>query len=90
MHLAYAEAGGLGVVTPRDLDRNRKDDYVASWTASVQQKLPFNILGTISYLGNKGTDALTTTYTNLVNPLTGVAPYPAFGPITWRGDVSFD
>jgi len=85
--LEYAEAGGLGVVTPRDLDRNRKDDYVASWTASIQRKLPLNILATVSYLGNKGTDVLTTTYTNLVNPLTGVAPYPAFGPITWRSDV---
>ncbi len=85
--LQYAEAGGLGVVSPRDLDRNRKDDYVASWTASVQRKLPFNILGTASYLGNKGTDVLTTTYTNLVNPQTGVAPYPAFGPVSWRGDA---
>ncbi len=80
-------SGGLGVVTPRDLDRNRKDMYVASWTASFNGKLPLNVLATISYLGNKGTDILTTTYANLVNPLTGVAPYPAFGPITWRGDV---
>jgi hypothetical protein len=85
--LQYAEAGGLGVVSPRDLDRNRKDDYVASWTASVQRKLPFKSLGTASYLGNKGTDVLTTTYTNLVNPHTGVAPFPAFGPVSWRGDV---
>jgi hypothetical protein len=85
--LAYAEAGGLGVVSPRDLDRNRKDEYVSSWTASVQRKLPWNILGTASYLGNKGTYVLTTTYVNLANPLTGVAPYPAFGPVSWRGDV---
>jgi hypothetical protein len=85
--LAYAEAGGLGVVSPRDLDRNRKDDYVAAWTASVQRKLPWSVLATASYLGNKGTDVLTTTYVNLVNPLTGVAPYPAFGPVSWRGDV---
>ena len=85
--LAYAEAGGLGVVSPRDLDRNRKDDYVAAWTASVQRKLPFQFVGTASYLGNKGTHVLTTTYTNLVNPETGVAPYPAFGPVSWRGDV---
>jgi len=85
--LQYAEAGGLGVVSPRDLDRNRKDDYVAAWTASIQRKLPLHILGTISYLGNKGTDVLTTTYTNLVNPATGVAPYPAFGVVSWRGDV---
>lgn len=85
--LIYAEKGGLGVVSPRDLDRNRKDDYVAAWTASVQQKLPFSVLGTVTYLGNKGTDVLTTTYTNLVNPATGLAPYPAFGPVSWRGDV---
>ncbi|HUA87488.1 MAG TPA: carboxypeptidase regulatory-like domain-containing protein [Bryobacteraceae bacterium] len=85
--LDYAEAGGLGVVSPRDLDRNRKDDYVAAWTASVQRKLPFSILGTASYLGNKGTDVLTTTYVNLINPATGVAPYSAFGPVSWRGDV---
>jgi hypothetical protein len=85
--LAYAEAGGLGVVSPRDLDRNRKDDYVSAWTASVERKLPGNIIATVTYLGNKGTDVLTTTYTNLVNPLTGVAPYPAFGPVSWRGDV---
>jgi hypothetical protein len=75
------------VVSPRDLDRNRKDDYVAAWTVSVQQKLRWNILGTAAYLGNKGTDVLTTTYVNLVNPATGVAPYLAFGPVTWRGNV---
>ena len=85
--LQYAENGGLGVVSPRDLDRDRKDDYVVAWTASVQKKLPLNILGTASYLGNKGTDILTTTYANLVKPETGVRPYPAFGPVSWRGNV---
>lgn len=85
--LAYAENGGLGAVSPRDLDRNRKDDYVAAWTASVQQALPMKLLATVSYLGNKGTDVLTTTYTNLANPTTGVLPYPGFGAVSWRGDV---
>jgi hypothetical protein len=85
--LQYAENAGQGVVSPRDLDRNRKDDYVAAWTASLQRKLPGNIVGTATYLGNKGTDILTTTYVNLANPLTGVAPYPNFGPVSWRGNV---
>ncbi|HUA19475.1 MAG TPA: carboxypeptidase regulatory-like domain-containing protein [Bryobacteraceae bacterium] len=85
--LAYAQAGGLGVVSPRDLDRNRKDDYVAAWTASIQQKLPFHLSGTVSYLGNKATDVLTTTYVNLAAPPANVAPYPAFGAVSWRGDV---
>ncbi|HLH02722.1 MAG TPA: TonB-dependent receptor [Bryobacteraceae bacterium] len=86
-YLAYAESGSLGVVTPRALDRNRKDMYVAAWTFSIQQRLPYRLVGTVSYLGNKGTDVLTTTYTNLANPVTGIVPYPAFGAITWRGDV---
>ena len=86
-YLAYAENGGLGVISPRDLDRNRKDNYVASWTFSLQQTLPFEFIGTLSYLGNKGTDILTTTYVNLANPVTGVVPNAAFGPVSWRGDV---
>ena len=85
--LNFAQNGGLGVVSPRDLDRNRKDDYVAAWTFSVQQKLPFNIVGTATYLGNKATDVLTTTYVNLVDPVSGKRPYLAFGPVSWRGDV---
>ncbi len=85
--LIYAENAGQGVVSPRDLDRNRKDDYVAAWTASLQRKLPGKVLGTAGYLGNKGTDILTTTYVNLVNPATGTAPYPVFGPVSWRGNV---
>jgi len=85
--LIYAENGGLGAVSPRDLDRNRKDNYVAAWTVSVQQTLPAKILATVSYLGNKGTDVLTTTYTNLAVPGTNVVPWPAFGAVSWRGDV---
>lgn len=86
-YLTYAENGGLGVISPRDLDRNRKDAYVAAWTFSLQQTLPYSLIGTASYLGNKGTDVLTTTYTNLANPVTGLVPYPKFGPVSWRGDV---
>jgi hypothetical protein len=85
--LTYAVNGGLGVVSPRDLDRNRKDDYVAAWTLSLQQSLPLGLVATANYLGNKGTDVLTTTYTNLAVPPSNIVPYPAFGAVSWRGDV---
>ncbi len=85
--LTYAENGGLGTISPRDLDRNRKDDYVASWTVALQRTLPFNVLGTLTYLGNKAADVLTTTYANLASPVTNLVPYPAFGVVSWRGDV---
>ena len=77
-----------GTISPRDLDRHRKDMYVAAWTASVERSLPWSIVGTASYLGNKGTNVLTTSYANTVNPLTGVQPYPQFGVVSWRGDDS--
>ena len=77
-----------GVLSPRDNYRNRKDFYVSAWTASLQQTLPGSFLGTLSYLGNKGTDVLTTTYVNVINPTTGTRPYPAFGTVSWRGNDS--
>jgi hypothetical protein len=85
--LNYAQTGGLGVVSPRALDRNRKDDYVSAWTLSLQQSLPLGFVATANYLGNKGTDVLTTTYTNLAVPPSNKVPYPAFGAVSWRGDV---
>jgi hypothetical protein len=85
--LTYAENGGLGVVSPRDLDRNRKDDYVSAWTFSLQQSLPLGFVATANYLGNKATDVLTTTYVNLAVPPSNIVPYPAFGAVSWRGDV---
>ncbi len=77
-----------GIVTPRDLFRNRKDMYVAAWTASIQRSLPLSVAGTITYFGNKGTDILTTTDVNTINPLTGKQPYPQFGVVSWRGNDS--
>lgn len=77
-----------GIITPRDMYRHRKDMYVASWTVSAQRSLPSKIVATATYFGNKGTDLLTTTFTNTINPLTGIAPYPQFGVVSWRGNDS--
>ena len=81
-------AATSGVVSPRLLDRNRKDMYVTAWTASIQQSLPGSIVGTATYLGNKGTDLLTTSYVNVKDLVTGLSPYPAFGVVPWRGNTS--
>jgi hypothetical protein len=81
-------ANSAGIVTPRDLYRLRKDMYVAAWTASIQRKLRGNLVATGSYFGNKGTNILTTTYANTVDPLTGTRPYPQFGVVSWRGNDS--
>jgi hypothetical protein len=81
-------AATTGIVTPRDLFRDRKDMYVAQWTASVQRTFRWSLLGTVSYFGNKGTNLLTTTDVNTINPATGVQPFPQFGVVSWRGNDS--
>ena len=44
-------AATSGVVSPRLLDRNRKDMYVAAWTASFQQEFVGGLVGYCNLLG---------------------------------------
>jgi Carboxypeptidase regulatory-like domain/TonB dependent receptor len=77
-----------GIVSPRNMDRRRKDMYVTQWGLSVQQALPHNFVSTLSYVGSKGTYLLTTSYLNLIDPATGLRPNPAFGQVEYRGNVN--
>jgi hypothetical protein len=90
--LAYPIAGLLaitpGTLAPLAQNRNRKDEYSAQWSFSVQQELPSHIVGTISYTGNKGTDLQTITYANLLDPATGQRPYPQYGQVQYRTNDS--
>ena len=78
-------ADTTGIISPRAQDRRRKDTYVSEWGLSVQQALPSEFVGTISYIGSKGTHLLTLSEVNVVDPLTGTRPYPEFGQTDWRG-----
>jgi hypothetical protein len=80
--------GVPGVVSPSAMQRDRKDMYVTQWGLSVQQSLPFSMLGTVSYVGSKGTHLLTLSYVNVIDVETGQRPYPTFGQISWRGNDS--
>ena len=79
-------ADTAGIISPRDDDRRRKDTNVTQWGLSVQRALPADFVGTISYVGSEGTHLLTLSEVNVVNPLTGTRPYPAFGQVSWRGN----
>lgn len=79
-------ANTMGIISPRDDDRRRKDTYVEQWGLSVQRALPADFVGTLSYVGSKGVHLLTLSEVNLVNPVTGVRPYPNFGEVSWRGN----
>ncbi len=90
--LAYPIANLLaatpGTLAPLAQNRNRKDEYSAQWSFSVQQELPSHIVGTISYAGNKGTDLQTITYANLLDPVTGQRPYAQYGQVQYRTNDS--
>jgi hypothetical protein len=75
-----------GIVSPRNDDRRRKDTYVTQWGLSVQQQLPADFVGTVSYVGSKGTYLLTLSEVNVFDPVTGLQPYPNFGIVSWRGN----
>ena len=69
-----------GIISPRDDDRRRKDTYVTQWGVSVQQALPADFVGTISYVGSEGIHLLTLSEVNVVNPVTGTASLPGLWP----------
>lgn len=81
-------ATATGIVSPRNMDRRRADMYVSQWGLSVQQGLPRSFVGTLSYVGSKGTHLLTTSYLNLIDPVTGVRPNAAFGQVEYRGNIN--
>ena len=77
---------GPGTLSANAAYRNRRDMYVAQWGLSVQRALPHDLVGTLSYVGSQGSFELITSYVNLVDPATGLRPYPAFGQVRWRGN----
>jgi hypothetical protein len=77
---------GPGTLSANADYRERKDMYVTQWGLSIQREFPHDLVGTISYAGSKGTYLLITSYANLINPATGLRPYPAFGQVRWRGN----
>jgi hypothetical protein len=79
-------ANTTGIVSPRDDDRRRKDTYVEQWGLSVQRALPADFVSTLSYVGSTGVHLLTLSEANVVDPATGVRPYPGFGQVSWRGN----
>lgn len=77
----------LGATTanaPRGLYRNRVDQQVGEYGVSVQQRLPFQILSDVGYIGNHGAHLPSRSYTNLLDPATKTRSLPAFGQADYK------
>ncbi|WP_419806920.1 TonB-dependent receptor domain-containing protein [Terriglobus sp.] len=77
----------LGATTanaPRGLYRGRVDQQVGEYGVSVQQRLPFQILSEIGYLGNHSAHLPSRSYINVLDPATKTRPLPAFGQVDYK------
>ena len=78
---------------PRALFRNRKNQSIGQWGFSIQHQLPAGMLLDVGYLGNKGTHMFTRTYTNAIDPTTGLRPLAGFSLTDYKrmdGNSEFD
>lgn len=60
--------------SPRSQARNHPDSYVQNYSLSVEQQLPAQFVGTISYVGAKGTHLFRRSYINVINPAAETRP----------------
>jgi hypothetical protein len=74
--LALAKDVGI---TPRSLQRDRRDLYSAQLGFSIQRQLPWSFLGQIGYVGSSASKVTTRKYINNLDPVTKVRPLPTFG-----------
>lgn len=76
--LSAAEAIG---VTPRALQRDRKDLYTMEYGFSIERNLPAQFVLSTGYTGIQGRRLFARTYINTIDPATGLPPLQGFGQI---------
>jgi hypothetical protein len=78
---SFLQQAAFTAVAPRALQRNRGDGEVAQWGAQVQTELGAGFTLSTGYQGSHGYKIFARNYVNMINPLTGQRPLPAFGQI---------
>jgi hypothetical protein len=68
-------------ISARALQRDRRDGYNQSWTASIQQTLPWSFQLQATYVGGNGHKLFGRSFINTLDPVTRTRPYPNFSNI---------
>jgi Carboxypeptidase regulatory-like domain/TonB dependent receptor-like, beta-barrel len=74
--LANLQNEGL---SPKSIDRHRRDGYYESWNLTIQSQLPRSFVAQIGYVGGEGHHLFDSRPTNLIDPATGKRPLSSFG-----------
>jgi hypothetical protein len=80
-YTSFLQQAQFTAVAPRALQRKRGDGEVAEWTMQVQTELGSGFTLSTGYQGSHGYKIFARNYVNLINPMTGQRPLPAFGQI---------
>lgn len=80
----FLPLGATIASAPRGLYRGRVNEQINQWGLSVQQKMPFQILTDIGYIGSHGAHLPSRTYLNVLDPVTKTRPLPAFGQVDFK------
>ncbi|MCX6592689.1 MAG: carboxypeptidase regulatory-like domain-containing protein [Acidobacteria bacterium] len=78
---SFLNQARTSAVTPRALQRDRRDAYTTNWTFSMQHQLPASFVLQAAYVGNKGTHLFGRDRLNNIDPVTGRRPYAGFSSI---------
>lgn len=76
--IAQAKSQGL---SPRAVQRDRRDQYSSQWNFSIQQELGWSLVGQVGYVGNKGTHLFGRDRQNVLDPVTRRRPYAGFNDV---------
>ena len=74
--LSQFQSEGL---SPKGIDRNRRDLYYENWDFMIQQQLPHNFIGQVGYVGSEGHRLFGGRTQNVLDPITKKRPLPDFG-----------
>ncbi len=89
----FLSTAALIGVTPRALQRDRKDLYTMEYGLSIERNLPANFVLETGFTGVQGRRLFARTYVNTIDPATGVRPLPNFQQIDIKennGNSSFN
>ncbi|HYM09626.1 MAG TPA: TonB-dependent receptor [Bryobacterales bacterium] len=81
--LADLQSQGL---SPKAIDRHRRDGYYETWNLTVQTQLPRSFTAQIGYLGGEGHHLFDNVPTNLVDPVTGKRPLANYSQFGTKGN----
>ena len=66
-------------VSPKGIDRHRRDLYYENWDFIIQQLLPHSFVGQVGYVGSEGHKLFSNRPDNLIDPVTKTRPLSQFG-----------